>query len=136
MIAEELILLYVPMPLNAAGDGPADPDETVRVEHQLWDADTNTTVFTARDEALALQLMAAWNRPTPIKPSANTGELREMVELRERIEVIVCTACFAYVEASALRSAKTRGQQSIAAYKHATDAILDLIQSERAGQVS
>lgn len=112
MSAEELILLYVPMPLNADGDGPADPDETVRVEHQLWDADTNTTVFTARDEALALQLMAAWNSRTPIQPSGDTGELRE------RVAKLINDWPFHIGEQD--------GANEIA------DAILDLIQSKRA----
>jgi hypothetical protein len=53
------------MPLNSSGDGPADPNETVRVEHQVWDAETNLTMFTAQDETTALAVVEAWNRRTP-----------------------------------------------------------------------
>jgi hypothetical protein len=64
-MSEKLTAIYVPMPLNALGDGPADPDETVRVEHQVWDAETNETMFTARDETTARAMIAAWNRRAP-----------------------------------------------------------------------
>ena len=53
--------MYVPMPLNAAGDGPADPAETVRVEHQVWDAETCGTLCTAADEAVARHIVSLWN---------------------------------------------------------------------------
>jgi hypothetical protein len=64
-MSENRIAIYVPMPLNSSGDGPADLNETVRVEHQVWDAETNLTMFTARDETTALAVVEAWNRRTP-----------------------------------------------------------------------
>jgi hypothetical protein len=64
-MSENRTAIYVPMPLNSSGDGPADPNETVRVEHQVWDAETNLTMFTAQDATTALAVVEAWNRRTP-----------------------------------------------------------------------
>ena len=55
---------YVPMPLNAEGNGPeTDPDKVVRVQHEVWDAQFNT-VCLATDEDAARLIVAALNRFT------------------------------------------------------------------------
>lgn len=60
-------VIYVPMPLTADGDGPADPADTARIEHQIWDAETNGTLCTAKDEAVARWIVGLINAtPNPI----------------------------------------------------------------------
>lgn len=59
----EGVAMYVPMPLTTDGQGPADPHETARVEHQVWDAATNETICTARDEQTARHIAALYVRP-------------------------------------------------------------------------
>ena len=77
-MSENRTAIYVPMPLNSSGDGPADPNETVRVEHQVWDAETNLTMFTAQDETTALAVVKAWNRRTPAPEGEDWTEDAEL----------------------------------------------------------
>lgn len=48
----DLPAYYLPMPVTAEGNGPADADETVRVLHQVWDANC-FTICEAPTEELA-----------------------------------------------------------------------------------
>jgi hypothetical protein len=48
----DLPVHYLPMPVNADGDGPSSADETVRVIHQVWDPHCNT-ICEAPTEELA-----------------------------------------------------------------------------------
>lgn len=43
---------YMPMPINADGNGPASPDETIRVLHEVWDQ-LCQSVCTCADEVVA-----------------------------------------------------------------------------------
>jgi len=60
-VTEYFPVMYVPMPLNANGDGPADAADAVSVAHEVWDTETNVTICTAKDEATANLIVAAWN---------------------------------------------------------------------------
>lgn len=60
----EAVVLYVPMPVTKDGCGPADESDTDRVEHQIWDAETNGTLATATDEAVARHIVSLWNTTT------------------------------------------------------------------------
>ena len=71
--------LYVPMPLNADGDGPADEADTVRVEHQVWDAETNGTICTAFSAADAVWLASLINATTPAA-QPDFSDLRALAE--------------------------------------------------------
>jgi Lar family restriction alleviation protein len=81
----DVAAIYVPMPLNADGDGPADRAETVRVEHQIWDAQTNTTLFTASDEAVAQHIVALWNGDAAALIESLSHDREVMREALERI---------------------------------------------------
>jgi len=81
----DVAAIYVPMPLNADGDGPADRAETVRVEHQIWDAQTNTTLFTAADEAVAQHIVALWNGDAAALIKSLSLDREVMREALERI---------------------------------------------------
>ena len=63
-MTEYFPVMYVPMPLNANGDGPADSVDTVSVAHEVWDTETNVTICTAKDEATANLIVGAWNLRT------------------------------------------------------------------------
>lgn len=60
---DELLAIYVPMPVDKNGNGPADRPRTARTEHQVWDAATNETICTARDETAARRIVEALSRP-------------------------------------------------------------------------
>jgi len=66
--ALDVVAMYVLMPINADGDGPSDKAETVRVEHQVWDAETNVTLCVAADEVIALHIVARLNAAAPPAP--------------------------------------------------------------------
>lgn len=48
----DLPVYYMPMPINAEGNGPADACELARVIHQVWDANC-ATICEAPTETLA-----------------------------------------------------------------------------------
>lgn len=56
----DLPTYYVPMPITAGGDGPAEPHETVATLHQVWDANSHE-VCTCRSEELARLVAASIN---------------------------------------------------------------------------
>ena len=70
-----VVAMYVPMPLDADGNGPAGPDDIVRVEHQVWDAETCGTLCTAPDEGVARWIVSLINTtPQPADGcSSNEG---------------------------------------------------------------
>jgi Lar family restriction alleviation protein len=79
-------------------------------------------------DAASNQAIAAWNRRTPIKPSADTGELRERVaEMAWRFRGNERLGGPWYP------SAKPTDSPAMSDCFGFADAILDLIQSERAG---
>lgn len=53
--------LYVPMPINADGNGPADADETVKVIHQVWDEE-NIALCSCDYKEIAQSIAASLNR--------------------------------------------------------------------------
>lgn len=70
----EAVAIYVAMPLNADGDGPADDPETVQIEHQVWDAATNETLCVAPNEATARRITSIINT-TPAQPDTGAVEV-------------------------------------------------------------
>jgi hypothetical protein len=59
----DLPVYYMPMPINADGNGPADASDTVRVLHQVWDANY-TVACEAPTEESARSLAAYINANT------------------------------------------------------------------------
>ena len=66
----EPVAFYVPMPLDSNGHGPACRAETVSVEHQVWDAVTNSTLCVAADEATARHIVSRLNANAPTQEPA------------------------------------------------------------------
>ncbi|MFU0504141.1 hypothetical protein ACLKMW_06095 [Pseudaminobacter sp. NGMCC 1.201702] len=60
---------YMPMPVNADGDGPAMGDEAVATLHEVWD-DACLTVCTCGDEAMARRVAEALNAAQSLPPIA------------------------------------------------------------------
>lgn len=59
----DLPAYYVPMPITAKGDGPAEPHETVATLHQVWDANC-FEVCSCRSEELARFIVECVNAKT------------------------------------------------------------------------
>lgn len=59
-----LEFMYVPMPLDLNGNGPADERNQVRIEHQVWDAVTWETLCVAKDEKTARYIVELSRTPT------------------------------------------------------------------------
>jgi len=51
---------YMPMPVTADGNGPADQDETVATLHEVWDGICNI-VCRCENEAIAVHIAATLN---------------------------------------------------------------------------
>lgn len=51
---------YMPMPINADGNGPADPDETVKTLHEVWDQFCQS-VCSCGDEVVARFIASSLN---------------------------------------------------------------------------
>ena len=75
----EAVVLYIPMPVTKDGFGPADESDTHRIEHQIWDAETNGTLATAADEAVARHIVSLWNT-TPASHDALIARVRSVTE--------------------------------------------------------
>lgn len=58
---------YMPMPVNANGDGPADPDEAVKVLHEVWDQ-LMLIVCRCENEAIARHIAKALNDSAATAP--------------------------------------------------------------------
>ena len=56
--------MVIPMPVDAAGDGPADPGDTAHTLYQVWTV-CNETVCTCHHEAVAERIAADHNRLLP-----------------------------------------------------------------------
>lgn len=52
---------YIPMPVNAEGDGPATEDECVRIEHEVW-SDDYATMAKCQSAEDALLVAKALNK--------------------------------------------------------------------------